>query len=158
MNPTAVNQTAVSPLGRRRLLQTGAALCAASPVAGLWATNALAAPASVPVTSAVFAHGVASGDPLPDRVILWTRITATVDAVPGSGRGAGGTVRWEIAHDEHFGTIVASGAVDAVTEHDFTVKVDAAGLTPATEYHYRFRVTSGPATGAVSPVGRTRTA
>ncbi|WP_020171502.1 alkaline phosphatase D family protein [Gordonia polyisoprenivorans] len=171
VNPTAANPTLANPsvanpsvanpsgpLGRRRLLQTGAALCAASPLAGPWATHAVAAPVTTPAASAVFAHGVASGDPLPDRVILWTRITATSDALPGSGRGAGSTVRWEIAHDERFATVAASGSVNALAERDFTVKVDAAGLTPATEYHYRFRVTSGPATGAVSPVGRTRTA
>ncbi|WP_371308482.1 alkaline phosphatase [Gordonia sp. (in: high G+C Gram-positive bacteria)] len=107
---------------------------------------------------AVFAHGVASGDPLPDRVILWTRVTPTPDAAPGSGRGAGSTVRWEVATSPSFPSIVAAGTASTDASRDHTVKVDAGGLSPKTLYWYRFRVLDGPAAGAVSPVGRTRTA
>ncbi len=105
-----------------------------------------------------FRHGVASGDPLPGGVILWTRVTPTSDATPGSGRGAASTVAWEIASDRGFASRVASGSTSTDASKDHTVKVDASGLNPATVYWYRFRITSGPAAGAVSPIGRTKTA
>ncbi|MEV6060533.1 alkaline phosphatase D family protein [Nocardia asteroides] len=101
----------------------------------------------------VFRHGVASGDPLPGAVILWTRVTVADDATPGSGIGAATTVRWEISADESFAGIAASGTVTADAAADHTVKVDATGLAPATDYWYRFT-----ALGATSPIGRTRTA
>ena len=114
--------------------------------------------AARPAGPKVFAHGVASGDPLPDRVILWTRVTPEPAAKPGSGRGAPASVRWEMSPSGDFASIAASGTVTAGPESDHTVKVDAAGLAPGTSYHFRFRVLDGPAAGAVSPVGRTRTA
>lgn len=92
----------------------------------------------------LFAHGVASGDPQPDRVILWTRVTAV-----GAGAIA---VRWRMARDPSLGTIVAEGRAEAHSERDFTVKVDVAGLEPGTVYWYGFDVLGTP-----SPVGRTRT-
>ncbi|EME17494.1 alkaline phosphatase [Rhodococcus triatomae BKS 15-14] len=101
-----------------------------------------------------FAHGVASGDPLPDGVVIWTRITPSPDALPGSGAGAPATVRWEIGTDETFATLVRSGSVTATAESDHTVKVDVTGLQPAQDYHYRFTAPDG----VRSPVGRTRTA
>lgn len=108
--------------------------------------------------SSAFRHGVASGDPLPDRVILWTRVTPSAASTPGSGRGAASTLRWEISRNRDFGTVLAHGSIDTDASRDHTVKVDASGLHPATAYWYRFRVTGGPVAGAVSPVGRTRTA
>jgi alkaline phosphatase D len=93
-----------------------------------------------------FAHGVASGDPLADRVILWTRIT------PPSGQTADIALRWEVATDAAFTSIVAQGNATATAARDFTVKIDATGLRSATTYHYRFS-----ATGVTSPTGRTRT-
>ncbi|PXW35470.1 UNVERIFIED_CONTAM: alkaline phosphatase D [Williamsia faeni] len=107
---------------------------------------------------AVFRHGVASGDPLPDRVILWTRITPTDDATPGSGRGSATSVAWEVATDPGFAAVVSSGTAATSPASDLTVKVDAGGLAPNTLYHYRFRVVSGSAAGAVSPTGQTKTA
>ncbi|MBB6376772.1 alkaline phosphatase D [Pseudonocardia eucalypti] len=101
----------------------------------------------------VFRHGVASGDPLPDRVVLWTRVTPTDDAHPGSGRGPSSTVRWEVATEDDFREVVRSGEVETGPGRDHTVKVDVSGLDPATRYAYRFRLG-----GATSPVGRTRTA
>jgi alkaline phosphatase D len=94
--------------------------------------------------SDLFRHGVASGDPLADRVILWTRVTA-----PGA---ASVPVRWRIARDPALRQIVAEGAAEASPERDFTLKVDAAGLEAGTSYWYGFE-----AAGAASPVGRTRT-
>ncbi|AUH67197.1 alkaline phosphatase [Gordonia sp. PS3] len=111
-----------------------------------------------PGPRAAFQHGVASGDPLPNGVILWTRVTPTAEATPGSGRGPSSNLVWEMSADEHFGSTVASGSVTTDASRDHTVKVDVGGLAPARVYWYRFRVTGGPAAGAVSPVGRTKTA
>ncbi|MDL9944811.1 alkaline phosphatase D family protein [Gordonia sp. ABSL11-1] len=113
---------------------------------------------AAPSRSTVFAHGVASGDPLPDGVILWTRVTPTASARPGSGVGPATDVVWEVARDESFTGVVASGTVRATATADHTVKVDVGGLSPNTRYTYRFRVTGGPAQGAVSATGHTRTA
>jgi alkaline phosphatase D len=101
----------------------------------------------------VFAHGVASGDPLPDGVLLWTRVTPSPDAVPGSGAGGPVTVRWEVAEDAAFASVVAQGSVTASAASDHTVKADVRGLAPAADYFFRFS-----AGGVLSPVGRTRTA
>ena len=119
---------------------------------------ALGGPAPADAATDAFRHGVASGDPLADAVILWTRVTPPPNAAPGSGRGAASTLAWEVAADRGFGRIVASGTANTDAARDHTVKVDATGLSPATSYWYRFRVTGGPAAGAVSPVGRTKTA
>lgn len=105
----------------------------------------------------VFMHGVASGDPLPRSVVLWTRVTPAPQAVPGSGLGADTPLRWEVARDEEFREIVATGEVVATATRDHTVHVDPFGLEPATTYFYRFVVTAGPHAGEISPVGRTRT-
>lgn len=93
---------------------------------------------------APFYHGVASGDPLTDRVILWTRITTT-DLNP--------TVAWQIATDIGFSNIVNVGSVSTDASRDYTVKVDVTGLTPGTWYYYRFAYS-----GTNSMIGRTRTA
>jgi alkaline phosphatase D len=93
-----------------------------------------------------FTHGVASGDPLADRVILWTRV------LPGDGLATALDVQWEIAIDEQFAQVVATGASRTSAARDYTVKVDAAGLRPGTAYFYRFN-----ALGVHSVVGRTRT-
>ncbi|WP_047241520.1 alkaline phosphatase D family protein [Corynebacterium epidermidicanis] len=105
-----------------------------------------------------FIHGVASGDPLPTSVILWTRVTPDRDALPGSRLGAPTEVRWEVASDQGFDNVVARGSVTTSSASDHTVKVDAGGLQPGTAYYYRFVVASGPHAGAISPVGRTKTA
>lgn len=94
-----------------------------------------------------FRHGVASGDPLPDRVILWTRVT------PDGGDGDPVDAGWVVARDPALADVVASGSARAALDRDFTVHVDADGLEPATTYHYGFE-----ALGRRSPVGRTRTA
>ncbi len=112
---------------------------------------ALAGPAHA--ASPQFAHGVASGDPLPDNVLLWTRVTPTPDATPGSGAGPTVELRWEVATDPGFGNVVAAGTTTTGPERDHTVKVAAGGLRPGTEYHYRFTFD-----GVRSPAGRTRTA
>ena len=92
-----------------------------------------------------FEHGVASGDPLADRVILWTHARRGNTPSPVQ-------LRWEVARDAAFDDVVASGRAEARAETGFTAKVDASGLTPGHDYFYRFR-----AGADVSPVGRTRT-
>jgi alkaline phosphatase D len=92
-----------------------------------------------------FLHGVASGDPLANRVILWTRVTpVSADAVV--------PVRWRVASDPLMRQVCCSGGVLTDASRDFTVKVDATQLTPGTTYYYQFS-----ALDAHSPVGRTRT-
>lgn len=93
-----------------------------------------------------FLHGVASGDPLHDRVILWTRVT------PAEPTRETFQVVWEMAADSGFRKIVKSGEAVASPVADFTVKVDATGLRPNREYYYRFRCGK-----VISPVGRTKT-
>ncbi|MFC4858907.1 alkaline phosphatase D family protein [Actinophytocola glycyrrhizae] len=132
---------------RRSVLRAGAATAGVVLGATALPTTALAA------ADPVFAHGVASGDPLPDAVLLWTRVTPTPDATPGSGTGPAVTVTWEVAADPAFATVVAAGTQTTGPARDHTVKVDATGLSPATTYHYRFRLD-----GAVSATGTTRTA
>jgi alkaline phosphatase D len=92
-----------------------------------------------------FLFGVASGDPLADRVILWThaRIPGGDGPVP---------LRWEVAEDAAFAVLVASGDVTANSATGHTAKADAIGLAPGRSYHFRFR-----ANGTRSPVGLTRT-
>lgn len=104
-----------------------------------------------------FAHGVASGDPLTDRVIIWTRVTLPErdpQGPPGANpAGAAVPVGWEIATDPGMEDVVAAGTQTAVGKRDWTVKVDVTGLEPGTDYYYRFS-----AGGEVSMTGRTRTA
>jgi alkaline phosphatase D len=97
------------------------------------------------VTNPVFRHGVASGDPLADRVILWTRVT------PG-GNETAQKVSWELARDPKLANTVARGEMETGVARDFTVKLDARGLEPGTTYYYRFQ-----SAGEQSPIGRTKT-
>ncbi|MPZ79949.1 MAG: alkaline phosphatase [Actinophytocola sp.] len=137
-------------LDRRSVLRASGAATVGVVIGGAAVTaGATAANAAEPA----FAHGVASGDPLPDAVLLWTRVTPTPESTPGSGRGPTVDVRWEIATDPAFGAVVGSGTASTGPDRDHTVKVDATGLAPATTYHYRFHLG-----GAVSAVGTTRTA
>ncbi|HXP48865.1 MAG TPA: alkaline phosphatase D family protein, partial [Bacteroidia bacterium] len=92
---------------------------------------------------APFYHGVASGDPLSDRVIIWTRVTT--DSLTAS-------VDWQMASDTLFNHIVKSGTFITDTSLDYTVKIDVTGLSPNTWYYYRFK-----AYGIYSMPGRTRT-
>ncbi|MGW6447166.1 alkaline phosphatase D family protein [Lentzea sp. NPDC055074] len=91
--------------------------------------------------SALFEHGVASGDPVPDGVLLWTRVVTPA------------AVRWEVAADQRFLHVVKRGVTRTSAARDHTVKVEVHGLRPNTRYWYRFRVGN-----VVSPVGRTKTA
>ncbi|WPW28336.1 alkaline phosphatase D family protein [Streptomyces atratus] len=139
----------ISGPSRRTVVKAAAATAVAAPVLGA-ATTARAA------DGPAFLHGIASGDPLPDGILLWTRVTPAPDAVPGSGRGADTAVRWEVAEDKEFTRVVARGTTVATAASDHTVKADVRGLRPATTYWFRF--SAGDGTGTFSPTGRTRTA
>ncbi|GAA2727760.1 alkaline phosphatase D family protein [Streptomyces nogalater] len=114
---------------------------------------AAALPARAATGAPAFLHGVASGDPLPDGVLLWTRVTPIPEAIPGSGIGPDTEVGWVVARDKALTDVVAKGSVTATAASDHTVKADVRGLAPATDYWFRFS-----AGGADSPVARTRTA
>jgi len=94
--------------------------------------------------SRAFPHGVASGDPLPDGVVIWTRINSKAEVVD---------VEWELARDIAFENVLFSGKVITGPERDYTVKIDVSGLFPDQFYFYRFR-----GEGGESIIGRTRTA
>ncbi|ALU45687.1 alkaline phosphatase D family protein [Pseudoalteromonas rubra] len=104
-----------------------------------------------------FSHGVASGDPLDDRVILWTRITIPpevqqrVDINTLSAK-----VLWQVSTDPQFSALVAEGYEITDGQRDFTVKVDATGLAPNTRYFYRFIIDELDEP-IISPTGRTKT-
>lgn len=101
--------------------------------------------------SVSFDHGVASGDPLSDRVVLWTRVSpdGTTPASPIP-------VSFTVYADPELETPVSFGLASANPGADYTVKVDASGLEPGRVYHYQFiaKTTSGE---VASPVGRTKT-
>ncbi|SCK24286.1 alkaline phosphatase [Streptomyces sp. WMMB 322] len=147
-SPTSVPAERPSPghPRRRTVVAATAASAALLPLVG-------GTPVAHAAEGPAFLHGVASGDPLPDGVLLWTRVTPTADAVPGSGKGGPVTVTWEVAEDEGFGKVVAHGTVTAAAASDHTVKADVRGLAADTAYWFRFA-----AGGVNSPAGRTRTA
>ena len=92
-----------------------------------------------------FLHGVASGDPLKDKVILWTRLTPNDVSLRLE-------VIWEIALDQKFSQLVNFGKVQTAQAQDFTVKVDANKLRSNQHYYYRFRYGN-----VISPIGQTKT-
>lgn len=95
---------------------------------------------------APFYHGVASGDPMSDKVIIWTRVTPdTISPDPL-------LVSWQMATDTGMASIVNGGSVITDNAVDYTVKVDVTGLNPNTWYYYEFSCN-----GKKSPRGRTRT-
>ena len=128
------------PVDRRTFLSGAAAVTATA----VLPVRALAAARTDPAL-APFLHGVASGDPLADRVVLWTRVTTT--------RSSDVPVRWVVARDAALRDVVRSGTAVARLARDRTVKVDVDGLPAGTTLWYAFE-----ALGRRSPVGRTRTA
>ncbi|MBI1338976.1 alkaline phosphatase [bacterium] len=126
-------------LTRRSVFRLGAAGLGAGGLAAACATGA------TPYSGAVaFNHGVASGDPRQDRVILWTRVTpARPGPVP---------VIWTVTRDTTLKDIVRQGEFITDASRDYTVKVDVDGLKPGEAYYYWFSVG-----GVASPPGATRT-
>ncbi|GIE86856.1 alkaline phosphatase D family protein [Actinoplanes regularis] len=126
-------------LPRRRLFVLGGA--------------ALAGTLPAPRISNPFTLGVASGDPLPDAVVIWTRLATRPLEPTGGMPPVSYPVQWQVAEDSRFARVVRSGTGSAEPGSGHSVHVDVRGLRPGRDYFYRFR--SG---GHLSPVGRTRTA
>lgn len=133
-------------------LGAGAVGGRAAPQAGVGAQAVVALPHDP------FQLGVASGDPWPDGVVLWTRLAPA----PLNPDGLGGMpsanvdVEWQVATDSAFANIAASGTATALPASAHSVHVDVAGLAPNRVYYYRFRTMTTPT--YLSPTGRTRTA
>ncbi len=155
-NPSASSATpqahARAALDRRRFL------AAVGGVAGL------AAAAQLPVGPAVahprpaggdypFRLGVASGDPLPDGMVLWTRLVPRLFEPGGGMPHQPVPVQWQLAADDTFHRPIKSGTVWALPQLAHSVHVDVRGLPAGGTWYYRFRYG-----GDISPVGRTRTA
>ncbi|SFS96171.1 alkaline phosphatase D family protein [Saccharopolyspora flava] len=138
---------------RRQVLLAGSAALGAAALGTSGLANAAGAGASR--IREPFQLGVASGDPLPDGVVLWTRLAPE----PLSEDGFGGMpdqivpVQWQVAADERFSEIVAEGTEQAERASAHSVHAEVSGLRPGAEYFYRFR-----AGDEISPVGRTKTA
>lgn len=96
---------------------------------------------------APFFHGVASGDPTADQVMLWTKLT------PPNGNNDPITIYWQIASDVDFTNIVNFGSAEVTDATDYTFKVDVCGLQASSYYYYVFQ-----ALGSNSVIGRTKTA
>lgn len=152
---TAELRAAASHLGRRRFLTvTGAAAALAFatnlPTAG---TASAAELDARKIADDPFTLGVASGDPLPGSVLLWTRL-APSPYEPGNGLpNERVTVQWELAHDARFRRIVRRGSVTAHPEFNHSVHVEVGNLDAARTYYFRFRAGKW-----ISDTGRTRTA
>jgi len=127
------------------LISTGLAACGSSSNSSdNNTTNNEANPSAM--LRVAFHHGVASGDPYDTSVILWTRVTH-LEALQSDIE-----VAFEVATDEAFANLVHSGTYTANQASDFTVKIDAQNLQPATIYYYRFS-----SNGITSPIGKTKT-
>ncbi len=127
-------------------MASAGALVVAGPLAGCArgdriSTCAVRYGENIPVA---FKHGVASGDPTANSVILWTRVSPV--------RQGTIVVSWRVATDRAFSTLTHEGASLVTADTDYTLKLDAVGLQPGKRYYYQFR-----ANGAASPTGVTRT-
>jgi alkaline phosphatase D len=136
-------------ISRRTLLKTGGSLAAGMALAGI-----ASRPASAQEYTGAypFTLGVASGDPSPTGVVLWTRLAPDPLVVGGGLPAEPYEVRFEVSHDEDFHAIVRRGATMALPDEVHGVRVEVDGLGPRHEYFYRFK-----AGNEISPVGRTRT-
>lgn len=136
-------------ISRRRLVLQGAAWSAAGIAPAVWT----GASARERLAEDPFKVGVASGDPAPDSVVLWTRLVTDPSVLDGGMGAHPVTVGWELAEDEGFRRIVRRGVARAAPETGHAIHVEPQGLEPDRRYAYRFH-----AGGHVSPTGRTRTA
>jgi len=140
---------AIARLSRRELLNVAWKLGLAAVTQPLWTSRLFAQPL---FRFYPFSMGVASGEPLPDSVVLWTRLAP--EPLAGGGMPmANVEVGWEMAKERAFTTIVSKGVAVARPELGHSVRVEAAGLEPGREYFYRFRCGR-----EVSQIGRTKTA
>ena len=136
---------------RRFLLGTGGGIAGLVVLGQLPGELARAAPPRFDMDP--FSLGIASGDPLPNGVVLWTRLAPSPFDRDGGMPRNDVAVSWEVASDDRMRRIVRSGTALAPAALAHSVHVEVSGLEPAREYYYRFR-----AGNAQSPVGRTKTA
>ncbi|MEO3869627.1 alkaline phosphatase D family protein [Nonomuraea sp. B12E4] len=140
------------PHTRRRFLTVSGAAMALALGTNLASGNTASAD-SKKLRSDPFTLGVASGDPLPTAVVLWTRLAPEIFDPLGGMPDKNYKVEWQVATDERFRNVVRAGSATAHPEYRHSVHVDARGLRPGREYFYRFRAGS-----YLSPTGRTKTA
>lgn len=134
---------------RRRQILTGAGAFAGLAIASQFPRRVLAQPR---FSDYPFQLGVASGDPLPESVVLWARLAP--DPLNGGGMPQQNvSVQWQVAADENMKHIVRRGTAMATPEFAHAVHVEVWGLQPARWYWYQFKVGN-----EVSQIGRTRTA
>ncbi|WP_185061101.1 alkaline phosphatase D family protein [Pseudonocardia eucalypti] len=150
---TPVSRRTALRVGALSTLAVGAAACTPAPAP---ATPPAPAPAA-PAPSGLFTLGVASGDPGPDGMVLWTRLARDPVHPDGLGGMPGGPtdtidVDWEVAADQRFAEVLQRGTARTGAELGYAVHVEPVGLPADRELWYRFR-----AGGEVSPAGRTRT-
>ncbi|MQA81282.1 MAG: alkaline phosphatase [Streptosporangiales bacterium] len=141
-------------LSRRRFVTLAGTVVTGAAAGALVPSWAQAAPsvAAPTLPDGLFTLGVASGDPLPDGVVLWTRLAP--DPLAGGGMPARSVpVQWQVARDRRFRQIVKNGTARAEPESGHSVHVDVRGLASDAEYFYRFKAGSD-----LSVIGRTRTA
>jgi alkaline phosphatase D len=136
-------------ISRRTLLKTGGSFAAGITFAGIASGSAFA---QTSFADYPFKLGVASGDPSPTGVVLWTRLVPEPLVVGGGLPAEPYEVRFEVARDEDFHAIIRSGTAVALADEAHSVRVELHGLGPRHEYFYRFK-----AGDDISPVGRTRT-
>ncbi len=137
------------PITRRGLLRGGTLAGASAAIASCSAPqNESSFSAATERAMGTFAHGIASGDPRTDSVILWTRIT------PSDPNGGPVQLRWEMSSSPSKGFFDADhgGIVTASAATNWTAKVEATGLEPGEPHFYRFILGD-----EISPVGQTRT-
>jgi len=133
----------------RRSLLVGAGALTGLALASQWSKRVVAQPK---FSGYPFSLGVASGDPLPDSVVLWTRLAPNPlsgGAIPQQNY----PVQWQVSADESMKQIVRRGKVLAIPELGHSVHVDVQGLKPGQWYWYQFRIGN-----ELSSIGRTRTA
>ena len=138
MSDASATQTTLS---RRRLLVAAGGGAATLAAPGL-VNPALAKRAKLPAAQELFTLGVASGDPLPHGVVLWTRLAP--DPLNGGGMPQVPVpVLWEVAHDDRFRQIVQRGVAFALPRFGHSVHVDVRGLASDRWFFYRFRTPGG---------------
>jgi alkaline phosphatase D len=139
-------------ISRRRFMGMGTAGVVAATSARVFGSVVGAPRIARPLRCDPFTLGVASGEPWPDGVVLWTRLAP--EPVDGGGMPERPVpVHWEVAADEQFRRVAASGCAVAGPELAHSIHVEVRGLRPGSWYWYRFRVDNH-----LSPIGRTRTA
>ncbi|MER6186451.1 alkaline phosphatase D family protein [Streptomyces sp. NPDC001652] len=148
-------RAAAPHFGRRRFFTITAAAAALAFTTNLPARGAAGSSEldAARIPSDPFTLGIASGDPLPHSVLLWTRLAPAPYQADGGLPGQYVAVQWEVATDERFALAVRTGVAIAYPEYNHSLHVEVDGLDPDRVYYYRFKAGTW-----ISETGRTRTA